>query len=203
MTALKRGLLVAFAAAWCACPAARAEELVNPSFEEPETETDNEWGDLAAGWRRWGNWMNRESQWVPTRSGNCLMGYHHWRIEENNPSGFFQDVPGIPDGTLCQFSIFVFRDDQTDADSVELRLERLGGFETLASQVFYMDDIRRKAWGILTVSGRTKGEGVRVLVIVTPKQAGGRQGAIKFDDAELLLDPTAEPKEPAEEPAKK
>lgn len=164
-----------------------AQQLQNASFEDAETETENLYGDLAARWGRWGNWMNRETQWTPTRSGQCLMGYHHWRIEEPEVSGFYQDVSDIPDGTLCMFSIFAYRDEGTNAESVELRIEKMGGFEVLASRVLSMEEIRKNGWGKISVTGTTRGGGVRVLVAVTPLKQGFRQGAIKFDDAELIF----------------
>jgi len=165
-----------------------AQDLTNPSFEEPELVKDNPWGDLAAGWGRWGNWMNRETQWQPTHSGECLMGYHHWQIEQKDPSGFYQDIPNIPDGTPCVFSIHAYRDEGTNVDSVELRIEKLGGYGTFGSRVFTSSDIRKNGWGRLSVSATTEGdEGIRVLVVVTPCQDGIRNGAVKFDDAELSV----------------
>ena len=179
---------VSLAVAFAVCMAVNAQPLINPSFEDAETEQENRWGDLAAGWKRWGNWVNREKQWTPTRSGNCLMGYHHWRIEENGTSGFYQDVQDIQEGSLCSFSIFAFIDENTNAESIELRIERMGGFESIASRVYPLSEIRRNGWGLISVSGTTKGDGARFLVIITPKQTPGRQGAIKFDDAELLVE---------------
>lgn len=186
---MSRNIVLLLATVLLVAPAAvaPAQQLRNASFEDAELEADNPWGDLAAGWGRWGNWMNRETQWTPTRSGNCLMGYHHWRIEEQDPSGFFQDIPDIPDGTLCMFSVFAYRDEDTNAESVELRIEKFGGFEVLASRVMSMDEIRKKGWGKISVTGTTRGGGVRVLISVTPRRDAPRLGAIKFDDAELIF----------------
>ena len=38
--------------------------LVNPSFED-----SGDAADRAAGWGRWGQWMNREEGWTPVHSG--------------------------------------------------------------------------------------------------------------------------------------
>jgi hypothetical protein len=162
--------------------------LQNGSFEDPETTTDNPFGDLAAKWGRWGNWMNRETIWEPTHSGKSMIGYHHWEIKEITTSGLFQDVPGVPPGKMCTFSIHAFKDDKTNAESVELRLEKLNGGEAIASKIFAMADIATGGWGTISVSGRNPGEGLRVLIVVTPAQSGTREGCVKFDDATLACE---------------
>lgn len=164
-----------------------AQLLKNGGFEDPETEQDNAYGDMAAHWGRWGNWMNRETQWVPTHSGNSLMGYHHWEIMEDADSGCYQDVPEAPAGKTYNFSVYAFKDDKSNAQSVELRLEKLNGGETLASRIYSLDEIKSGGWGEITVSGANKTDGVRVLIIVKPKEITGREGAIKFDDASLTV----------------
>lgn len=168
--------------------ASHAQQLLNASFEDPELQQENPWGDIAAHWGRWGNWMNRETVWEPTHTGKCLMGYHHWQVEEDSVSGFFQDVPAIPPNTPCTFTIHAFRDEETNAESIELRMEKLGGFDQIASRVFKLEEIRKNGWGPLSISGATLGEGVRVLVAVKPKPGSDRRGAIKFDDAELRFE---------------
>jgi hypothetical protein len=166
-----------------------AQGLQNASFEDPETSGFNPFSDLAAGWGRWGHWMNRETEWKPTFDGICMMGYHHWRIERAEASGFFQDVWDVPSHRTCIFEIQVYPDPDTNAESVEVRLERSGGFHTLATQLFYFRDLKRGSWNKLSVTGMTMEEnGVRAVVIVTPKKEGGRNGAVKFDAAALRIE---------------
>ncbi len=166
-------------------PDLQAQLLRNGSFEEAETEKENPYGDLAAHWGRWGNWMNRETYWQPTHNGVALLGYHHWRIEEDSNSGFFQDIPAVPAGAAVEFSIFAFKDRDTNAEFVELRLEPLNGGEALASQVYPIEQVKMGGWGKIMVTGKNPKPGLRVLVICRPRAGGGRAGAIKFDDAVL------------------
>jgi len=162
------------------------ELLKNPSFEQSEQEVDNPYGDLAAHWGRWGNWMNREEKWKPTHHGRCLIGYHHWQVEEGADSGIFQDVEDLPPASKCTFSVYASRDARTNVESVELRLEPLKGGKELASQTFKPDDIKANAWTELSVTGENVTQGIRALVIVKPKSGKGREGALKFDDASLV-----------------
>lgn len=175
-------LCVAFlnAAAWAG--------LKNASFEDLETEQDNPYGDLAAHWGRWGEWMNRETGWKPTKSGKCLMGYHHWEVKGSDSSGFYQDVDGLETGAEYEFSVFAMKDKNTNAEKVEIRIEKMGGFVTLASQVYALDEISAGKWTRLATSAKVPDDetGLRVLVIVYPAQTGPRDGAVKFDDADLL-----------------
>ncbi|MFH0879791.1 MAG: hypothetical protein V2A34_08775 [Lentisphaerota bacterium] len=166
---------------WAAC----GQIPANPSFEDPETEVENLYGDLAAHWGRWGAWMNRESAWSPTHSGIGLIGYHHWEIQAADESGLYQDVKEIPAGKNITFSIYAYSDRDTNVQSVELRLEKLGGYEVLASQVYSMEHLKTATWTALSVTGRNVSEGVRVLVIVKPAPAPPRRGAVKFDDAAM------------------
>jgi hypothetical protein len=160
-------------------------ELQNSSFEDPVTGQDNT-SDMAAHWGRWGQWMNRETGWTPTHSGDCLMGYHHWEIETPDTSGVFQDVSDVPADTEVTFVIQVMRDGGTNIRDVELRLEPLNGGNTIASRHFSTQDLPSGDWTAVSVSGNTVGAGgVRVLVIITPGSSHERQGAIKLDDAEL------------------
>ncbi|HDL77329.1 MAG TPA: hypothetical protein ENG36_00990 [Lentisphaerae bacterium] len=167
----------------CMLPAAQAE-LLNASFEESSDEED--WfSDQAKHWGRWGNWINRETGWTPTHSGDCLIGYHHWRIEEKTTSGIYQDVEGTPAGSECTFSVYVYKDPGTNCEYVELRLEPKGGGNAIASQFYKMSDLPKGKWKLISVTGRNEAEGLRVLIIVKPHQEGKREGAIKFDDASL------------------
>jgi hypothetical protein len=158
--------------------------LENPSFEESADAQDIN-SDRAASWGRWGHWINRETGWLPTYSGECLIGYHHWEIPEADTSGIYQDVRGIPAQQACTFSVHVVKDERTNADHVELRLEPYGGGEPLASQVYRMDDIPWGQWKKLTVTGESLSDGIRVLIVVMPKGGGERAGALKFDEASL------------------
>ena len=166
---------------------ALAQLLKNGGFEDPETQLDNPYGDIAAYWGRWGNWMNRETAWVPTHSGNSLMGYHHWEITDDSDSGCYQDVPEAPAGKTYSFSVYAFKDEKSNAQSVELRLEKLNGGETLASRVYTIDEVKTAGWGEMSVSGANTTDGIRVLIVVKPKEVTGREGAVKFDDASLTV----------------
>lgn len=205
-TALGRVLVLCLLAAGVC---ASGQQLLNPSFEDPEpVVTDvwgvvtNPWGDLAAHWGRWGNWMNRETFWAPTRSGTGMIGYHHWRIEESGTSGLYQDISNTPPSARCVFSVYAYKDLSTDADSIELRLERFGGFETVASNVYPVLEMGQARWIQLSVSGVNTNPGMRVLIMVTPKAAPGRNGCIKFDDAEFVVAPADGEQAAAPEPRK-
>ena len=164
--------------------------LVNPSFEDPGDATDR-----AAGWGRWGHWINREEQWTPVRSGRCILGYHHWEIPDARDSGIYQDVEHLVKGTGYTFGIYVNLDKAQkpaqDALTIELRLESIvpGQPQTVASKIYKVADLIADQWKKLTVSGAPISDGLRVLVIITPSpQDGTRGGAIRLDDA--FLEPT-------------
>lgn len=163
-------------------------QLLNGSFEESELLRPNPYGDLAAYWGRWGNWMNHETGWEPAHGGLAMMGYHHWEIQEPATSGFYQDVTNVPPGSTCVFGIYLFKDPGTDAEFVELRIERAGGFHVYVTRVYPMNELRT-AWQRLWVKGTNDESGVRVVVSVKPKEVNGRDGALKFDDAELTIVP--------------
>lgn len=163
--------------------------LKNASFEDAEMDADNPYGDLAAGWGRWGHWVNRETGWKPTRSGKCLIGYHHWEITTDETSGVYQDVDEVEAETTCVFSVFAAKDKDTNAQSIELRLEKVGGYETLASTVYPLSELKGTGWTKLTVTGRAGADdGVRVVIVITPAAETPRSGAIKLDDAELTTE---------------
>lgn len=171
-------------------------QLLNGSFEDPEpVATDvwgvvtNPWGDIAAHWGRWGHWMNREGYWAPTRTGESMIGYHHWQIEQAANSGLYQDITNVPPNSKCTFTVFAFKDLGTDADSVEVRLEKCGGFETISSNLYPVIGMDVGRWLPLTVSGVNTSAGVRVLLVVNPKGVTGRNGCLKFDDAGLVVAP--------------
>lgn len=185
---MHKGFIVLAALVWTAAAAVQAQELQNGSFEDPETAAENPWGDLAAHWGRWGSWMNRETGWTPTRSGTCIIGYHHWEITDNDTSGLYQDVQGVAAGKLATFSVYAMKDEGSNIESFELRLEPLNGGEAVGSRIYSAGEIGTASWSKLSVDGKTVGDGVRVLVIIKPKQGGDRSGAVKIEDAELLLE---------------
>ena len=159
--------------------------LVNPSFEDP-----GDANDRAAGWGRWGQWMNREAGWTPVHSGHCLLGYHHWQIPDANESGIYQDIEHAVAGTRCTFGIYAnldkARNPARDALTIELRLESTvdGQQQIVASNLYQVGNLAPNQWEKLTVSGAPVNDSLRVLVIVKPSpQNGTRGGAIRFDDA--------------------
>jgi hypothetical protein len=161
--------------------------LANGSFEEQGNQSD-----LAANWKRWGPWMNREAAWQPTHSGSAEIGYHHWQITSPDTSGWWQDV-GVAPGKHYTFSIYAQRDipapEQTEARTLELRMESVtgDGEVTLNSQTF---DISKLAtgneWTRLSVSGTADGPRLRALLVISPAADGPRGGAVKLDDATLV-----------------
>jgi hypothetical protein len=168
-----------------AAVSARAQ-LVNPSFETAGAQED-----LAQGWSRWGDWMNRESVWTPVKDGTCLIGYHHWQIEKPDNSGLYQDMK-VTAGQNYSFSIYANADKTTDnskvAESVELRLESTvnGQQSTLASKIYSLSDIASGTdWSKLQISAVAPNENLRALIIVNPSKESPRGGAVKFDAAEL------------------
>ena len=165
-----------------------AEALKNPSFEDPvDAGLGYNWvSDRAVYWERWGGWFNRETTWAPVMSGQCMMAYHHWRIQGDETSGIFQDVSDVPAGKPYTFSIKVMKDKGANADYIEIRLETYQGGQTLASKVFRMSDMKGGKWMPISVTGISPNKGIRVLVVTKPGRATERKGAIKFDDASLI-----------------
>lgn len=162
--------------------------LVNGSFEE-----QGEQEDRAVGWNRWGDWINRETGWTPTRDGKCIIGYHHWQIEKGDTSGLWQNVPNIEAGKKYVFTVYanVDRADEESANpkEVELRLETKvnGKQSTVASKKFKFSDLAEgENWSQLQVSATAPNDKLRVLIIVTPASGHDRGGAIKFDEASLV-----------------
>jgi glucan 1,3-beta-glucosidase len=162
--------------------------LANGSFEQKGETTD-----LAANWNRWGPWINREATWMPTHSGSCVIGYHHWQIESNETSGVWQDA-NVEAGKRYTFSIFAQQDVPADGKSgartIELRLESIGlrGEVTLNSRDFDVSRLATgKGWTRLSVSGTADGARMRALVAITPGIDGPRGGALKLDDATLAI----------------
>jgi len=186
-----KALIVSLCVVIVAAFTVRVDFLQNPSFEEQGNASD-----LAAHWSRWGQWINREDGWVPTHTGKCMIGYHHWQIEDANDSGIWQDITGVKAGQRFKFSVFVWFD-KTDAPvrEVELRLEatRNGQQVTIESAKFAPKDFPDGQWHPLSVTGTTPEENLRVLIVVAPASAAPRGGAVKFDDASLEIEAANHP----------
>jgi hypothetical protein len=180
-------MLVHVCGCLCCVVVALSAELQNASFEEPQN--DGDWtSEVAANWHRWGQWINRETGWQPTHGGDCLIGYHHWRLEESDSSGIYQDIVDVPAGSACEFSVYVYKDKETNADQLELRMEPYEGGEALVSKKFSMNKLRNDRWKEVSVSGVNLDEGLRVLIIAYPGKPGERAGALKLDDASLSVE---------------
>jgi len=162
--------------------------LTNPSFEEP-LDPNNPIQHLAAGWGTWGGWMNRETGWMPVRSGHCIVGYHHFRIGDTNSSGIFQDIQDVADQSVCTFRIFACADRNTHPQVVQLRVEPAGGGEPFALRSYAAGEIRLNEWTELSVTATNHGRGIRVVLMATPQASGQRDGALRFDDAALDTNP--------------
>jgi glucan 1,3-beta-glucosidase len=162
--------------------------VANASFEE-KGESD----DLALGWNRWGDWINRETGWAPVHQGGAIIGYHHYRIESDSDSGLWQNVKVQPN-QHTKFRIHGNADvdgNASFAKSVELRMEVPGKDGTPVSIASKTFDARKLAtgdkWSTLEVSARPESSVVRLIVRVTPA-SGDKQrgGSLKFDSAEVL-----------------
>ncbi len=185
--ARKRLIVLSFLLGALVAAPVRAQQLLNTSFEDAETDLENPYNDLAAHWGRWGNWMNRECEWEPTHSGSCMIGYHHWTVQEETTSGLYQDVPGTPASSNIMFSVMAYKDPNTNAETIELRIEDLKNHMALGSQFYPVADMKTGGWLLLAVTAAANEPGIRVLIAVKPKAGGNRQGAIKFDDASLVI----------------
>lgn len=182
---LARGCAISLAAALTGGTAIAAAQLLNPSFEEPGGDGSLWISDRAARWERWGGWFNRETTWSPVHDGQCIMAYHHWKIQGDETAGIYQDIANLPPGQKFTFSVEIIKDKFTNADFVELRLEPYLGGKTLASRVYRMNDLKSAKWTTLTVTGSSPTAGIRTLVVVKPGRNTTRKGALKFDAARL------------------
>ena len=169
---------------------AGAEVLKNASFEEPvDAGLGYNWvSDRAVHWERWGGWFNRETTWTPVINGQCMMAYHHWRIQGDETSGIYQDIGDVPAGQPYTFGIKIMRDKGANADYVEVRLESYLGGQALASKIFRMSEMKGGKWMPVSITAIPPTKGIRVLVITKPGRAAQRKGAIKFDDASLMVE---------------
>ncbi len=179
-------ICVAFSCSW----AQAAPELINGSFEQGGTPSDT-----AVGWTRWGEWINRETDWKPVRTGKAVLGYHHWQIPSEADSGVWQEVKDVKMGQKVKFSIYILvdplLDNQAKAEFVELRLEysKNGWQEVLAQKREPLKDFPTgEAWHAIEVEGVACTDVVRVVLSITPSlDEIPRAGAIKFDDAEIQV----------------
>ena len=189
-------VLLVSVSSWFCAGAARAEDLLkNGSFEEPvNSGLGYNWvSDRALCWERWGGWFNRETTWSPVSDGQCMVAYHHWRIQGNDTSGIYQDIPGVKKGKPYTFGIRVFKDKGCNAEYIEVRIEPYLGGAPLATNLYKMIDLRSGRWNDLMVTGTPVSTGARVLVITKPGRTNARKGALKFDSAALAPAPGAEP----------
>jgi acetyl esterase/lipase len=164
--------------------------LANGSFDQQADQSD-----LAAHWNRWGPWMNRETTWKPTHSGSTEIGYHHWQVTSDTTSGLWQDVKVQP-GRRYVFSIYAQHDPTNaalhDAKTLELRTESVtpNGQLTLNSANFDIAMLPTgQGWARLAIPCTAETDTLRVLAIITPAETGPRGGAVKLDDAALVLAP--------------
>lgn len=167
----------------------RAAELANPSFEQPGQSPDQ-----AAHWERWGSWINRETEWKPVKDGKAVLGYHHWKLENSERSGVWQDVAGVKAGERYTFSVQANRDAVKEgffgAENIELRMESTfdGHQLTIQVQSYKVSDIASGGdWSTLRVTGTAATDSLRVMIAVYPAGQTPRDGAVKFDAAKLEL----------------
>ena len=169
--------------------------LQNGSFEAVKDPRDA--ADQAAGWNRWGHWLNRHDDWIPVRDGGAILAYHHWQIEAADTSGVWQDVSGLTPGHRYRFTVFANRDpgdgNGVAPASVEVRLETPGPdatMLTLATTTYRAADLPTgQQWGKLTLEAHATAPRMRVLLMVNPAGETPRDGALKFDDARLVVSP--------------
>jgi hypothetical protein len=175
-----------FAAALASFAMGAEPALQNPSFEDA-MDPVNYTCDIAKNWTRWGHWMNRETGWKPTKSGECLIGYHHWEINGTENSGLSQLITGVRKDTSYTFSIFAFVDKDTNTESIQLRLS--DGKQDIADESFDIKSMVRGEWTLLAVTGKARSDKMWVNVIVEPlkkvQNQWDRKGAIKLDDADF------------------
>lgn len=164
--------------------------VANASFE---SKADDGGDDMAAGWNRWGDWMNRETGWMPVRTGSAIIGYHHFRIESDADSGLWQNVPVTANAPL-RFRLQANADlgnSGSPAKSVELRIETPGNDGTpvvVASQSYLTGDIKTgDDWSTLEVTGTPSSGVARLIIRVVPAEGADvrRDGSLKFDDVEV------------------
>lgn len=165
----------------------------NVGLENSSFETKGDSDDQAAGWNRWGNWVNRETAWTPVDDGDAIIGYHHYRIDSGADSGLWQNTK-VTSNQETRFRIRANADIPASgqfADSVELRIEvpgQDGTPMTVASKIYPASDITTgDQWSTLEVIGTPNSSVIRLIVCIKPAAGDGvkRDGSLKFDTAEL------------------
>lgn len=160
--------------------------LKNASFEIP-LDPENWACDQPAHWIRWGNWMNRETGWAPTKTGECLIGFHHFRLKGEDNAGFYQDVREVQQAHQYSFSIFAWLDKDTNAEEIHLMVASYHGGSVIIDSVYKINKLPQDQWVRLSTTFRTPNDGARVMVFVEPRKGGKfLKGAVKFDDASLV-----------------
>lgn len=164
-----------------------SQSLVNPDFSEEGAESH-----IAAGWETVGEWMRREPSWYPKPASGEVMGYHHYRIQNSEVSGFFQDVADVKAGQTVRFAILIMADefnpDLQGPQKVELKLEAgaEGLRETVASMEIPLEEIPMdNQWHEFAIDGVMPQDGLRVSVTVTPSESAPRSSSLKFAEAYL------------------
>ena len=159
--------------------------LANGSFEAGE-------GDRAESWNHFGEWINRETEWTPTRkTGPGVLGYHHWQVKHNNPSGVVQRVSNLAPGASYRFEVYCRvdpgDDDKSGPKSIELRIEWMYGDRplTLEAATFSTEYLARDRFSRLQLNFCPPSDSVRVLLIVSPSKSSQRTGALTLDDASV------------------
>lgn len=164
--------------------------IANPSFE-----TADQSDDMAKNWNRWGQWINRETQWEPVNDGRSIIGYHHFRIQGDSSSGLWQDISVQP-GQRLRFQIAANADlgSNAAAESVELRIEDVsadGESNELAQKKYDVSQLSTGSdWSTLEVIGEATGDRVRLVIEITPSKddQGSRDGSVKLDSATLAFE---------------
>lgn len=167
-----------------ACAQEAAPSLSNPSFEFAGDKPEE-----VPGWGVWGGGIDRVDTWMPTRTGDAMVGYKHWVIRDNGDSGLFQDVTSVAAGAAYEFSVWIYVDqaNRNGFGGVELRLE--SGVDrrqvTVATNTVAGQDIPSGRWSRVSVRGTAPVANLRVVIVFFPALEGPRAGAVKIDDAQI------------------
>lgn len=166
-----------------------AECLKNPSFDAPWIEVLPEC-DQAAGWRRWGAWVNRHLSgpgWE-ARTGDGLVAYHHWQSDTAD-AGWYQDVSNLVGGVVYRFSVYVLWEPTCNASNVELSVENPEDGQLLGVNRFVREDFRphwTPAWVHARIpAGQTAARFRIRCVHGFGGETAPAAGCIKFDDASV------------------
>lgn len=161
-----------------------APALSNSSFE-----IAGEKPEEIPGWGVWGGGIERVDTWRPTRTGEGMVGYKHWVIQDNGDSGLFQDATSAVAGGTYEFSLWIYPDaaKQNGFAGVELRLESGvdGRQVTVATNLVAGADIPAGRWSRILVRGTAPVANLRAVIVFFPSLQGPRDGAVKIDDAQI------------------